>query len=62
MKKWIIKWDTGYGESAEVIEADTFGEAEELAYENWKEEAESSADFSAEEWTQEEADNYSLTD
>ncbi len=60
--KYILKWDAGFGPSAIVIEAKNQEEAEFDAYECWKEEAETSAEYSAEEWTQEEADNYGLED
>jgi len=47
MKKYRIMWDTGYGESEEIIEAESQTKAEEEAYERWREEAENEADYSA---------------
>ena len=60
MPKYIIKWNAGYGEDADVVVADTQGEADDMAYRRWREIAEENADFSAEPWTQDEADNYGL--
>lgn len=60
MKKYIIKFNYGYGDEVQVVECDTLEEAQDIAYENWKEGAESQADYSAEEWTEEEAENYGL--
>lgn len=53
MKKWIITWDAGCGPSSEVIEAVSFEKAEQEAYEQWKQEAEDQAEYTAEPWTQE---------
>ena len=60
--KYIIKWNIGYGESSEVIEAENEDEANKIAYEKWREEAENQADYSAEEYTQEEAENYGIAE
>ena len=51
--KYIITWNAGYGENYEVIEADSHEEAFKAAYEEWRNEAEDNADYSAEPWTQE---------
>lgn len=51
--KYLITWDVGYGTNFDTIEADTFEEAEEMAYECWREDAESNANYSAEIWTEE---------
>ena len=40
MPKYIVSWNAGYGDSYEEVEA-----ADEQAYELWKEEAESNADY-----------------
>lgn len=58
--KFIIKWNVGHGESAEVVEVDSQDEAERMAYEAWQNEAESNADYSAEAYTKEEAENYGI--
>jgi len=41
--KFIISWDAGYGDSHEEVDVENEEEALKWAYENWKEEAESSA-------------------
>lgn len=56
--KYIIKWNVGYGDSYDEVEADTEEEAEMIAYESWREEAECHADYKAMKWTQELADDY----
>ena len=53
MKKWIITWNAGYGPSSEVVEAKTLEDAEEIAYEQWKEEALSEAEYEAVPYTKE---------
>lgn len=58
MSKYIISWDAGYGDNYETVEADSKEEALKFAYECWREEAESNADYSAVPWTQELADDY----
>lgn len=55
MKKYRIKWDYGYGEEEEVIEAETLEAAENEAYENWLEGAEGQAHYEAEELEDEES-------
>ena len=56
--KYLIKWNVGYGDSTDVVEADSYDEAHNMAYEEWREESESQADYSAEVLTQELAENY----
>ena len=60
MPKFIIKWDIGYGENAEAIEADDIEKARNAAYEAAREEFENSAAYSAEPWTKDEAENLNL--
>ena len=60
MKKYIISWDAGYGANKEVIEAEYLEEAQEEAYEQWREEVERNADYYAIEWTEEEAYEHDL--
>lgn len=43
--KYIIKWNAGYGDSFEEVEARTEEEALMIAYEAWREEAENNADY-----------------
>lgn len=56
--KYFIKWDCGYGDMHDVVDADSREEADEMAYDAWKEEAETNASYSAEEFTQEVAEDY----
>ena len=60
MKKWIIKWQTGYGEMVDIIEATDQAKAVEEAYRNALEDFENSVDYSAEPYSKEEAENYGL--
>jgi hypothetical protein len=60
MPKFIIRWNTGYGDSCEVIEADTFEEAEIKAYDSWREETENNSDYEAMEYTEENCDDFGL--
>ena len=46
MKKYIIKWNCGYGDSYAEVEAENEDKATGLAYEEWREEAERNADYS----------------
>lgn len=55
--KFIIKWNTGYGDVYDEVESSTLEEAEQMAYESWRDEAESQAEYKAMEWTQELADD-----
>lgn len=60
MAKFIIKWDAGLGDSHEEIEAENQDAADMIAYEAWKEEAETNANYSAELWTEELAEELCL--
>jgi hypothetical protein len=51
--KFIITWDAGYGDSSEVIEADSLTEALEIAYETAIEEAENNLKYDAVEYSEE---------
>ncbi len=62
MAKYFIKWDIGYGESYEVIEAETQEEALSIAYEHWREESENQSNYDAELFTKDIAENYGLED
>lgn len=44
-KSYIIKINAGYGDEYSEVEANSFQEAEEKAYEAWREEAENNADY-----------------
>lgn len=60
MPKFIIKWDIGYGPNVETVEADDQDQASRIAYERWREDCENNADYSAEPWTQGEADKFDI--
>ena len=60
MPKFIIEWDCGYGPNYEVVEAETQDKADERAYEAWREDAESNANYKAHPWTQELAEQLSV--
>jgi len=60
MTKYIVMYNIGYGEEAEVIELNnpTETELEDAAYEVWKENAENNAKYSIALLTKDLADNY----
>jgi len=61
MKKYIINWDAGYGESYEIVEAESLAEAKNIAEEKWQEEVESNRyGVNAEEYTKELAEEYGI--
>ncbi len=62
MPKFIIIWNTGYGDSAEVVEVVTQEVANMEAYEQWREEAENNADYKAIPYTQEDAEDYDVVE
>jgi len=62
MKEFIIMWNAGYGEDAELVMAESLEEAQRLAYEAWREEAENNSDYSAMEATDELKEEYGLLD
>lgn len=60
MEKYIIIWDIGYGDNAEIIEAENQDEANKSAYESWREDIENNADYRAEPYNKELSENYGL--
>ncbi len=62
MPKFIIIWNIGYGDSAEVVEAEHQEAAEGEAYEKWHEEVEANADYSAQPYTAKLAEEHGLED
>ena len=63
MMKYIIRWSFGaQGDNYQVIEADTEEEADNAAYEAWRDDAESQADYEAMDYTEELAEDYGLED
>jgi hypothetical protein len=59
-KKYIIRYNIGYGDMYEVVEVDNQDEADMYAYDAWKEEAECNADYGSEEYSEELAEDYGL--
>lgn len=57
-KKYIIIWDAGWGQGAEVVEAESLEGAQDMAYEACREEAENNWDYTAAPWSQELEDEY----
>jgi hypothetical protein len=51
--KFIIRYNTGYGDNYEIAEVENLKEAEDYAYESWREDSESHADYEAMEYTDE---------
>jgi len=47
MPEYLIRWNTGYGNMHEVVEAESQEEANKIAYEIWREDVESEADYDA---------------
>ncbi len=66
MKKFIIIWNIGYGDNAEVIaeviEAEDQTAADNAAYEVWREDAESHAEYQAHPYTADLASAHGLID
>lgn len=60
--KYLVKYNAGYGEETEIIEAENQDEATKTSYEVWREAAENNADYSAEPLTKELAEEYNLSD
>lgn len=60
MPEFIIRWNAGYGEEYEAIKAKDLDEAEKYAYEQWREEVESNADFGAEPYSNKKAEEYGI--
>ena len=58
MPKYIVTWNCGYGEVWDLVEAQNIETANKLAYECWREDAEQSAEYGAQEFTLENAENY----
>lgn len=60
MQKYLITWDAGFGESAEICEAESEDDATQEAYECWKQEAESNAEYGAVPLTKDLAEEHGL--
>lgn len=57
--RYLIRWDAGFGESRRICDFSE-KEAKEMAYQCWLEEAESHADYDAEELTDKLCDKYGI--
>jgi len=53
LKKYIVCWNTGFGETCVIMEFTCLDTAEHCAYELWNEEAQSRADYCAMPYTKE---------
>jgi len=61
MPKYIISWNAGYGKDYDTVEAETEEKACEEAYERWKEDVESQAEYGVEcEWSKEKAEEFEV--
>ncbi len=45
MPKYIIRWDYGFGDNYDEIEADSVDGADAIAYDIWREDIEHQADY-----------------
>jgi len=62
MPKYIIVYNYGYGETADIVEADSQEEANDLAYDEWRDAAESNGEYWAKPYTKELAENYGYSE
>lgn len=62
MPKYIITWNAGYGVDADEVDCESLQEAEQIAYDAWREAAESNASYDAVEWNASDAYELGLTD
>ena len=60
MKKFIIQWNTGYGDNYDIVETVDKEEADKFAYEIWRQEAEDQSDYSAEPYSKEKAEDLGI--
>lgn len=61
MPKYIITWDCGFGsKDSAVVECADDDAAQAVAYDHWREAAENNADYSAEPYTQERAEELEI--
>lgn len=47
MPKYLIRWNVGCGDNYDVVDADTQDKAENIAYDEWSNLAETEADYGA---------------
>ena len=55
--QYIITWNSGYGNAAEVVEAENMEEAEQMAQDSCRQEFEDNATYEAVEYTEESAED-----
>ena len=62
MAKYIIQWNAGFGPRDMIVEADSIEEADSMARAGaeWLEDADSNAEYSAEEYSEEKAEELGL--
>ena len=60
MTKYLIVYNTGYGDMPDTEEFDTHEEASDYAYQMWRDAAESEAEYYAKELTPELAEEFDL--
>jgi hypothetical protein len=60
--KYLIHWNSGYGDDYAVEEAKTETKAIDIAYEFWREEAEGNATYDVQVLTKELAEDYGFED
>jgi len=60
MARFIIRYNAGYGDDYEVIDADNMEDAEKYAYEQWRQIAEDSADYEAMEYSEKLAKEFGI--
>lgn len=58
MDKYLIVYNTGYGDIPEVVEASSQDEADEMAYDAWRDAVDH--EYWAKEFTKEHAEEYDL--
>lgn len=56
--KYLIMFDAGYGETYDEIDADSLDEADQIAYDCWRDEAESGANYWAKPMTDKLREDY----
>ena len=60
MKKYIIHWNAGFEDESKIVEVESIEKARKYAYDMWLEEAENNAEYDAEEYTKEAAEDLGL--
>lgn len=58
--KFIIRWNVGYGDNVEVVEAENLAAAQDAAYEAAREDFESNADYGAMPFTPDLAEKFGV--